>query len=227
MTQLTTFAGANLPSVKSLATALRTIETDVGGAGTVIIKMDKTGHWVFGADATEIEDDSTWAVNPFSFVHGYIAWGDGEVLAEKMVSVSQPLPELEVAPPGAKKGWETQVGFSMKCLDGADKDMEARYTATSVGGKKGVQALAVAIATQVEKDQSKPVPIVQLGKEHYTHKSYGRIYTPLFAIKEWVGMDGDAPAAESNLEVESDVTWPFPEDPKAEEAKPARRRRGA
>ena len=70
MSNITTFSGANLPSVKSLATALRTIEADVGGAGTVIIKMDKTGHWVFGADQTEIEDDSTWAVNPFSFVHG-------------------------------------------------------------------------------------------------------------------------------------------------------------
>ena len=153
MSNITTFSGANLPSVKSLATALRTIEADVGGAGTVIIKMDKTGHWVFGADQTEIEDESTWAVNPFSFVHGYIAWGDGEVLAEKMVSVSQPLPELDAAPAGAKKGWEVQVGLSMKCLTGEDAGMEVRYTTTSVGGKKAVQALAVAIATQVEKDQ--------------------------------------------------------------------------
>lgn len=216
MSNITTFSGANLPSVKSLATALRTIETDVGGAGTVIIKMDKTGHWVFGADQTEIEDDSTWAVNPFSFVHGYIAWGDGEVLAEKMGSVSQPLPELEAAPPGAKKGWETQVGFSMKCLDGADKDMEVRYTTTSVGGKKAVQALAVAIATQVEKDQSKPVPVVELGKEHYTHKSYGRIFTPIFKVLEWVGMDGEAQAEEA----------PAIEAPEAEAAAPARRRRG-
>ena len=215
MSNITTFSGANLPSVQSLATALRTIETDVGGAGTVIIKMDKTGHWVFGADQTEIEDASTWAVNPFSFVHGYIAWGDGEVLAEKMVSVSQPLPELEVAPPGAKKGWETQVGMSIKCLTGADTGMEARYTTTSVGGKKAVQALAVAIATQVEKDQDKPVPVVVLGKEHYTHKSYGRIYTPLFAVQEWAGMDGKAPI-EPNLEIESEF------EP---EAKPARRRR--
>ena len=217
MSNITTFSGANLPSVKSLATALRTIETDVGGAGTVIIKMDKTGHWVFGADQTEIEDDSTWAVNPFSFVHGYIAWGDGEVLAEKMGSVSQPLPELEAAPPGAKKGWETQVGFSMKCLDGADKDMEVRYTTTSVGGKKAVQALAVAIATQVEKDQSKPVPVVELGKEHYTHKSYGRIYTPVFKVIEWVGMDGEAQAEEAPKEIEA---------PAEAQAAPVRRRRG-
>lgn len=225
MSNITTFSGANLPSVKSLATALRTIETDVGGAGTVIIKMDKTGHWVFGADQTEIEDDSTWAVNPFSFVHGYIAWGDGEVLAEKMGSVSQPLPELEAAPPGAKKGWETQVGFSMKCLDGADKDMEVRYTTTSVGGKKAVQALAVAIATQVEKDQSKPVPVVELGKEHYTHKSYGRIYTPVFKVLEWASMDGkseaeaDAPSLES-VEAQAEAA-----DAQALAAAPARRRR--
>jgi hypothetical protein len=218
MSNITTFSGANLPSVKSLATALRTIETDVGGAGTVIIKMDKTGHWVFGADQTEIEDDSTWAVNPFSFVHGYIAWGDGEVLAEKMVSVSQPLPELEAAPPGAKKGWETQVGMSIKCLDGEDKGMEARYTTTSVGGKKAVQALAVAIATQVEKDQSKPVPVVELGKEHYTHKSYGRIFTPIFKVLEWVGMDGEAQAEEAPEAIEA------PDEAQAEAA-PARRRR--
>lgn len=215
MSNITTFSGANLPSVKSLATALRTIETDVGSAGTVIIKMDKTGHWVFGADQTEIEDDSTWAVNPFSFVHGYIAWGDGEVLAEKMVSVSQPLPELDVAPPGAKKGWETQVGMSIKCLTGEDKGMEARYTTTSVGGKKAVQALAVAIATQVEKDQDKPVPVVELGKEHYTHKSYGRIYTPIFKVIDWTSMDG---------EVEAQEEAPAIEAPK-EEAAPARRRR--
>jgi hypothetical protein len=190
MSNITTFSAANLPSVQALSTALQSLK-NIADVGTVIIKMDKTGHWVFGADQTEVEDDSTWAVNPFSFVHGYIAWGDGEVLGEKMVSVSQPLPELEEAPAGAKKGWETQVGMSMKCLFGEDKDMEVRYTTTSVGGKRSVQALAVAIATQVETDSSKPVPIVSLKKEHYSHKSYGRIYTPIFDIQSWVGMDAD------------------------------------
>ena len=197
MSNIVNFGSGNLPSVTSLTTALRSIETEIGPAGTVILKMDKTGHWVFGADQTEIEDDSQWAINPFSFVHGFIAWGDGEVLGEKMTSVSQPLPELDAAPPNAKKGWESQVGMSLKCISGEDKGMEARYTTTSVGGKRAVQALAVAIATQVEKDQSKPVPIVELGKEHYTHKSYGRIYTPVFAIKEWVSMDVEADTAEA------------------------------
>lgn len=205
------FELANLPPVSSLSVALRAFEKEIVQNSTAILKMDKTGHWVFGADQTEIDDEATWAINPFSFVQGFIAWGDGEVLGEKMVPVSEPLPELEPAPAGAKKGWEAQVGLSLKCLSGSDKDLEVRYTTTSVGGKRAVQTLAVAIAEQVEKDQSKPVPIVKLMKEHYQHKSYGRIFTPVFFIHGWMGMDGGA----------SEVGEPEV----APEAAPARRRR--
>ena len=214
MSNLVSFSQANLPAVASLSTALRSLEKEVGPSGVVLLKMDKTGHWVYGADQTEVEDNSTWAVNPFSFVHGFIAWGDGEVLAEKMVSVSQPLPEVDAAPPGAKRGWETQVGMSLKCLNGEDEGMEARYTTTSVGGKRSVQTLALAIAAQVEKEQSKPVPVVRLKKDHYTHKSYGKIFTPVFEIVEWISMDGGA----------EDAADAAPEAPAAEEA-PRRRRR--
>jgi hypothetical protein len=202
MNEVTKFGNANLPSVQSLSQSLRALNTGTTLGNTVILKMDKTGHWVFGADQTEVEPDSLWAINPFSFTHGYIAWGDGEVLGEKMVSVQQPLPELEPAPPQSKRGWEPQVGMSLKCISGEDKDMETRFSTTSVGGKRAVQVLALAIATQVDKDQSKPVPVVRLKKEHYTHKSYGRIYTPVFEVVEWVSLDGpdaevpEAPAAE-------------------------------
>jgi hypothetical protein len=198
MSNITTFGGSNLPSVASLSSALRSLESAAGPGNMVILKMDKTGHWVFGADQTEVEDDSLWAVNPFSFVHGYIAWGDGEVLAEKMVSVAEPLPELEPAPGAAKRGWEMQIGMTLACTNGEDEGMQARYSVTSVGGKRAVQALAVAIAEQVDKDQAKPVPVIRLKKEHYQHKSYGRIFTPVFDIVKWVGMD--APAVEEDAE---------------------------
>ena len=193
VSNLAVFSQAGLPAVTSLATALRAVAPDVASA-TVILKMDKTGHWVFGADQEEVEDDSLWAVNPFSFLHGFIAWGEGEVLGEKMVPVTQPLPDVDAPPPGAKRGWEPQVGFSLKCISGQDEGMEARYTTTSVGGKRAVQSLAVEIAGQVEKDQTKPVPVVKLAKDHYQHKSYGRVYTPVFDVQKWIGMDGDAPA---------------------------------
>ena len=216
---LTVFKSAGLPAVSSLANSLRSISTDVGPAGVVILKMDKTGHWVFGADQTEVEDEATWAINPFSFVHGFIAWGDGEVLGEKMASVSQPLPELDAAPAGAKRGWETQVGMSLKCLSGEDKGMEARFTATSVGGKRAVQTLAVALAEQVDKDQTKPVPVIKLKKDHYAHKSYGKIFTPVFQLVEWVGMD-----AEAEEPIASEVAA---DEAVAVESAPAGRRRRA
>jgi hypothetical protein len=56
------------------------------------------------------------------------------------------------------------------------------------------------------------VPIVTLGKDHYQHKSYGRIYTPVFEIVEWVSMDGEEAAEEA---------------PAAAEDAPRRRRRAA
>lgn len=196
--QLAKFSQANLPAVTSLSASLRNIQPAGGvGGGAAIIKMDKGGHWVFGADQTEVESDSKWAINPFSFVHGFIAWGDGEVLGEKMTSVANPLPDLEEAPAAAKKGWESQVGMSLQCVSGDDKGTECRYTVTSVGGKRAVQTLAVALADQVDKDQTKPVAIVHLKKDHYAHKAYGRIYTPVFEILEWVSMDGEAPEADA------------------------------
>jgi hypothetical protein len=96
--------------------------------------------------------------------------------------------------------------------------MEARFTTTSVGGKRAVQTLAVALAEQVEKDQTKPVPVVRLKKDHYAHKSYGKIYTPVFEVVEWVSMDGEKPKAD-------EPAWPTAEQEAAKA--PARRRRSA
>jgi hypothetical protein len=94
-------------------------------------------------------------------------------------------------------------------MSGEDKGMEARFSTTSVGGKRAVQVLALAIATQVEKDQSKPVPVVRLKKEHYTHKSYGRIYTPVFDVVSWVSLEGPS-AAEPEAEAEAEEEAPAP-----------------
>jgi hypothetical protein len=213
--EISLFQKAGLPAPATLATALKSLDTAVGTVGATILKMDKTGHWVFGADQTEVEDDSTWAVNPFSFIHGFIAWGAGEVLGEKMAPVTQPLPEIGPAPETAKKGWETQVGFSLKCINGEDAGLEARYTVTSVGGKRAVQGLAAAIAAQVETNSEQPVPVVRLKKEHYQHKMYGRIFTPIFEIVGWVNLDGNGANAAAA------------ETPAADEAAPGRRRRRA
>lgn len=195
MSSLVKFASAGLPAVQSLSTALRSISAEVS-MGSAILKMDRTGTWVFGADQTEVDDESTWAVNPFSFVHGFIAWGEGEVLAEVMAPITDPLPAVDEAPPAAKKGWEKVVGMSLQCLSGEDKGLDVRFSTTSVGGKRAVQTLAAEIAAQVERDPTTPVPVIKLKKDHYQHKTYGKIYTPLFAVQSWMSMDGEEQPAE-------------------------------
>lgn len=216
MSGLVAFKNGNLPSVASLSGALRAIKQDMGNTGSVILKMDKAGHWVFGADQTEVEVDSLWAVNPFSFVHGHICWGDGEVLGEKMVPITEPLPEVNEAPAASKRGWEKQVGVSLKCMTGEDKGVEVRFSSTSVGGKRAVQDIAAALAEQVDKDESKPVPVISLGKSHYSHKAYGKIYTPEFIVKDWVSLDKEPEQNQLALE----------DQPEAQEQEaPARRRR--
>jgi hypothetical protein len=189
MSNIAIFSGANLP-VTAVAESLKKLEQATPST-MVILKMDKTGHWVFGADQTEVEKGTRWAVNPFSFVHGFIAWGKGEVLGEHMAPLTEPLPEVGVPPAGAERGWEQQFGFSLKALDGDDAGMEARFSATSVGGKRSVQTLGTAIAGQVMKDQSRPVAVVELKNDHYQHKSYGRVFTPVFEIVDWLTMEGE------------------------------------
>jgi hypothetical protein len=189
MSNLSVFSNANLPAVSTLVVSLRQLKSTESSNFIVILKMDKVGRWVFGADQTEAQEGSLWAVNPFSFVHGFIAWGEGVVLGEKMTSVSNPLPELDAAPAHAKRGWEQQIGFSLRCLNGDDKGVEARFTTTSRGGKKAVQLLATALADQVEKNREAPVPVLTLDSQHYPHKEYGRVYVPIFNVVKWINME--------------------------------------
>ena len=212
MNDVTVFNNANLPSVEKLSQALKNLDRVHAGTGMAILKMDRTGHWVFGADQTEVEETSTWAANPFSLVHGWIAWGSGEVLGEVMASMFDPMPDVGPVPAGAEKGWEEQVGVNFKCLSGEDKGLEVSFRVTSKGGKGAIQQLGRAIQAQLDKDQSRTVPIVRLKKEHYNHKSYGRIYKPIFEIVSWMGVDGqteEKPASEAPVDA------------------PTRRRRGA
>ena len=59
---------------------------------------------------------------------------------------------------------------------------------------------------------------MSLGSEHYSHTSYGRIYTPIFTVTDWLDMNAEETKAP---ELELD------EPPMVEEvdAAPVRRRR--
>jgi hypothetical protein len=55
--------------------------------------------------------------------------------------------------------------------------------------------------------------VVRLKKEHYQHKKYGRIYTPVFEVVRWTGLEG------------AEAGDPEPDDAPEPEEAPRRRRR--
>lgn len=196
MTGMTKFGNANLPADVDLGNALMSLGDEIGVGGNVIIKMDKTGHWVYGADQTLIDPDGRWAVNPASFVKGWVAWGEGEVLAERIFSAydkaaPRTVDQLDAPPVAAKRGWEQQLGLSMKCLSGDDEGIEARFATTSAGGKRAVAELGVNVGKRINTQSPATVAVCKLGSSTYQHKTYGRIFYPVFEIIDWMTMDGE------------------------------------
>lgn len=212
MSNIVKFGNAELPTLADVAAALRdNPPVSAQPQGKVFLKMDRTGHWVYGADQTEIEADSVWAINPVSFTHGFIAWGEGAVLlAQKVFPITVRRDDIEAdlepAPVQSPNGWQYEMGFSMVCTSGEDQGLEVRFATTTNGGVRATQGLINALRDQLDKDVSRPVALVKLGKESYQNKNYGRIFNPVFNVLEWV----------SNSEGAASPS----------EAEPVRRRRG-
>ena len=115
---------------------------------------------------------------------------------------------VEVLRPGA----ESAVARIIHLVEQAQaRKAPIQGLADRVAGRFTLFVLALAIATQVEKDQTKPVPVVRLKKEHYAHKKYGKVFTPVFEVVEWISLDGPAAAAPA-AEAEPEAEEPAPAD---------------
>ena len=182
-------ANAVIPfDAAKLALALRNITTATPPSMS-FLRMDKTGAWSYGADGSEV-DDEEFALNPSSFQWGYVAWADttggapANKLDERMGPAHLPMPDMG-DPPKGSRGWEAQLGFSIKGVTKAVKDVELQYRSSSDGGKRAVSALANEVAAQ---DKPGLIPIIVCESRSYKHASYGKIYAPVFKILRWVPM---------------------------------------
>jgi len=183
------------------ALALRSQSLSSGATGGPFIKLIQTGAWIYGADDLEVQEGSQWAVNPHSFSEGFIAWGVGEVIDERMalMTSTQPIVKSDLPEvPKAEKGWQKQVGFIMVCLTGDDKGVQVSFKTSSAGGVKGVTSLIEAVVGQLGVDESKIQPVVILEESHYVHKDWDRkIYNPVFSVQSWMSVDStEAPVTE-------------------------------
>jgi hypothetical protein len=192
-----------LASLTALATVLSNVDTAsvAGRSGYPLLqfKRDGNGTWTFGQRRTVVEDGSRWAVNPTTFKRGYICFdAANKVIGEKLLSVSQPAPDPAELP---DKGfeWHPQWAVNLKCVSGTDAGVEVAFKPTTVGGIQAIGGLIEAIRDRLNGGQhdGKVSPIVLLEKDNYQHGQFGKVWTPLLTIADWMSLQGPAPAPAS------------------------------
>lgn len=216
-TNVTTASAANtaLAALGNLKQGLQNVQSGIRVAGgEPILRMGRDGIWIYGADNVEVEDGSTWAINPMSLTHGFICWKvipEGskekpELLGEETRSMFQPLPNKDSLPDYGHP-WAEVLSVQLKCVSGEDEGEQTLYKTSSTGGLRAMKELIGSIMEAIDKHPDTPVPVVQLKSDSYPHKQYGKTYFPVIAIENWVSMDGvaeeAAPAAEETKPAET------------------------
>jgi len=168
----------------------------VGAGGKPLMRLMKSGMWVFGQDDADVQEGSIWAVNPLAIGHGFAAWsnnaagtGKNSLLGEIMVPVTEPRPPMPDALPNAE--WKLQRSAEMICTNGADKGVEVLYKTNSVSGLRAFDVFLGSLQAQLRVDPEHPVAMLRLGSSSYKHTQYGQIFTPVLEITGWATMHGE------------------------------------
>lgn len=169
--------------------------TIIAGGGKDLLRMLKSGEWVFGQSNEEVQQGSRWIVNIMTLAHGWSCWVDGgrggknELRGEVMVSMTKPKPACP--PPIDNTPFKEQRSFDLKCLDGADAGTEVLYKIQSIGGMREVDGLLGKIHGRLAVDPQHAFPVLVFGTDHYDHSKWGRIYTPVLEIVGWADGNGN------------------------------------
>lgn len=216
---------AKLPAI--ISTLITTLEIAQQSAPAMsegdfqYLKLTKSGDWVFGADETEVGNDSVFVIDPASYAQGFIAWDDGSLVAEQMAVAGQPpvlLADLPALPAGVS--WDAQVAFAMKGIEGKEDGVQLLYKVSSRGGKGAIGELLSAIIARGKEGNADLCPVILLGSDNYKHKKYGKIYTPVLEIEDWMELPSSGPLPDTKKKAEPE---PEPEPAKAKRSRRSRK----
>ena len=193
------------------------------------LRFLQDGSWVFGSDSVDVTDEKV-AVNPLSIQIGWTCWTDhkaehgktlkNECLGEDMVGLGEAqTPKREL--PDYGWPWREQVSVDVKVLTGPSKGHQLTYKTSSVGGLRALNALIDQIMLQIDEDPAHIVPQVELGGDHYNHKTWGRTYTPELRIVDWLTLDGDKSDDDQDVEEDDVDDEPAPAPTRRRAARPA------
>ena len=180
---------SKLPAIGTLKSALETARRQApSSTGALFLRLARHGEWIYGPDSVPVADNSRFALNTLSLSHGWIAWEDGAVQDEQMVSVFQQ-PEL---PPQPDSGfdWQRQWAVLAQGIEGDDAGVALNYKGSSSGIRGAMGLLFDAVLKQADEAPTLIFPVVKLEMSSYQHKQYGRIFVPVLTIERWVDVDG-------------------------------------
>jgi hypothetical protein len=192
--------------------------------GQPLLRLLKSGEWVFGQSNEPVQEGSEWAINVMSLKHGWNCWSKrsdnqkNELLGEVLVSITESKP----ARPLPIQGFEyvEERAFDLKCMNGVDQGTEVLYKSNSVGGMRAVDGLLEDIANQLDIDPQHSCAVVKLGVDFYNHQKWGKTFIPIFEVVGWVDMDGHAADGEASA---GEIEPPF-EPSQTTAAAPAKRK---
>lgn len=236
--------GTAVGALANLRKGLANVQAAIPTTNTEpFLRLLKDGGWVFSAENFEVEDGSRWAVNPLSIKHGFVCWTNypvqtkkkNEKLGSRMVPMTEAKPDPNSLPQysdgqGGNWPWADAVSFSLMCVSGDDKGEQVLYSTNSVGGLNACSKLTGDIMTQIDKDASRPVPVVELLSDSYQHSTFGKTYVPIFALREWLPLTDEMPDLDEDGEAEvaaAKVETKQAEPVKQAEPETARRRRAS
>jgi hypothetical protein len=174
----------------SLMKGIEQTRSTIGTAGgKPFLRLSRAGDYIYGPQNVDVQDGSRWAVNLASLEHGWVCWGDGELLGQIMVDVRLPQPARPPAVEGY--GFEPQFGMNLACISGDDKGLEVIYKNNSLGYKKAFDQLLADIRGRYPVDQQFYWPVLVLETSSYPHKKYGQIFEPIFKIVGWADANGN------------------------------------
>jgi hypothetical protein len=170
--------------------------TIIAGGGKPLLRLLKSGEWVFGPSDEAVQEGSRWVVNLLTLAHGWSCWVDmgpgrkNELRGEVMTSMADPKPLRP--PPIENTPFAEQRAFELKCLTGDDAETEVIYKSGSIGGMRAIDNLLVEIQKQLATDPGHAFPVLDLGCDYYEHNKWGRIYTPVLTLVGWVDGNGQS-----------------------------------
>jgi len=171
----------------------QTRSTITTGGGKPFLRLTRAGDYIYGPQNIDVQDGSQWAVNLAALEHGWVCWGDGELLGQIMVDVRLPQPARPLPLEGYP--FEAQFGMGLACITGEDKGLEVIYKNNSLGYKKAFDQLLADVRARYLLDQAFYWPVLELLTSSYPHKKYGQIFEPVFKIVGWADAQGNLQSA--------------------------------